>query len=146
MLNVLKTLTSGILEVAKSYKGDWNENDSASPNYVKNRTHWSEITYKQFFNETLQFEEYHWDDWNQSYYMYGPISQCFIPGETYVVKWNGKEYKCVAQQDPYWSNTVLIGNVNLVPDWGYDGIIGHNNEPFFIATNSDYGEMSIYTK
>lgn len=43
MLDVFKTLTSGILEKAKTFKGDWNENNSSSPNYIKNRPFYSEI-------------------------------------------------------------------------------------------------------
>lgn len=31
---------NAVIEKAKTFKGDWNENDPSSPNYVKNRTHW----------------------------------------------------------------------------------------------------------
>ena len=44
MIDSLKTLTSGLLEISKGYKGNWNESDSSSPNYIENKPFYSETT------------------------------------------------------------------------------------------------------
>ena len=95
MLETFKTLISGVLEVAKSYKGDWKENDSSSPNYIKNRTHWTSVENVSVLpSTTLNSMEF-------------VLSSPLVEGITYTVIFNGIEYKCVAKN---YSGYIMIGN------------------------------------
>ena len=122
MLETFKTLISGVLEVAKSYKGDWNENDSSSPNYIKNRTHYTTE------GDVVLFEDYSISIDAEPVIFSPPDDKGLIIGETYKVIWDEIEYNCKAFE---FEGMSVIGNVFIV---------GGNNtgEPFFVATGTAY--------
>lgn len=122
MLEAFKTLISGILEVAKSYKGDWNENDSSSPNYIKNRTHYATE------DETVLFEDYSVSIDAEPLFLSFPGDNGLIIGENYKVIWDEIEYNCQAFEVNGMS---AIGN--SIPMGGND-----TGEPFFVATGITY--------
>lgn len=122
MLEAFKTLISGILEVAKSYKGDWNENDSSSPNYVKNRTHYTTE------DDVVLFEDYSISIESGPVTFPLPDDKGLIIGETYKVIWDEIEYNCQAFEVNGMS---VIGN--SIPMGGND-----TGEPFFVATGITY--------
>jgi hypothetical protein len=117
MLDVLKTLIDGILEKAKTFKGDWNENDSTSPNYIKNKPFWSNIT-EHVLVDNLTSADYN-DGIN--------VPLCnFIIGNTYKVIWNGKVY-----------DNLICHEID-----GYNVIAStQNNCPFYI---DDDGGNDLY--
>ena len=66
---------------------DLSQNDPTQPDYVKNRTHWVEVTggtYAEIFPETSL----------TSTEIYSKLG--LEAGETYTVNWNGVAYECVA--------------------------------------------------
>ncbi len=134
MLDIYKTLISGILEKAKTFKGDWNENDSSSPNYIKNKTHWIEKSEKTLIDTTIPVEDF--DEYGEIFY--APIQKriILVPGETYYVTFNNEEYECVAWANSEINDGVFIGNGSI---YGREGMGG--NEPF---TCDSYPDGSIY--
>ena len=109
---------------------DWNENDPNSPAYIKNRTHWEEVSSGTLLAERSpdMIED------GVAIYAYPCLSIDPSPGVTYTVKYNGTTYTCVGI-DPSiiggLSGGVIIGNI--------DGLMGTGDtgEPFIIALNSE---------
>lgn len=90
MLDVFKTLTSGILEKAKTFKGDWNENNSSSPNYIKNKPFYEEFEYVTYIPEqTVTFIGYRDNE------CYVNIKNIDMPWDCvpYRVTFDGVEYE-----------------------------------------------------
>ena len=115
-----RTIINGLKTYIQKSRGNWNQNDETAADYIKNRTHWSEVSLVEILPEiTIYIEE-----------DYDKISNDITLelGKTYNVTFNGKEYNCTA-----WSNgeAILIGNGSIYG--GRDvasGNIGGNNEPF----------------
>lgn len=123
MQNAFKTLISGILEAAKSYKGDWNENDSSSPNYIKNRTHYA------IEGDVVLFENYSISIESGPVTFPLPDDKGLIIGETYKVIWDEIEYNCKAFE---FEGMSVIGNMANI------GVGNDTGEPFFVATGIAY--------
>lgn len=74
-------------------KSDWFTSDETDPSYVKNRTHWKEIT-KEILVDT--------ETLNASFVPIAPTN-----GETVYVNLNGTQYECVASGD---KDTMTVGD------------------------------------
>ena len=75
-------------------KSDWNQNDENAVDYVKNRTHWVEESREVILSETNETEVMsepiqsgHWGE---------DITKKINVGETYIITFDGVEYKCVS--------------------------------------------------
>lgn len=119
MMNVFKTLTNGILEKAKTFKGDWNENDSSSPNYIKNRPFYEDPNEEIIEKVMVQYTG-HFTPWND----YTPDFKLIL-GKDYIVTVDGVKYtrKCVL--DNY--GDMVLGSFS-VGEEQYDG----TGDPFYI--------------
>ena len=118
MNNYMKTIISGLKQWVSSQKSDWNQSDSNATNYVKNRTHYSEIGEIQVLpTKTLD---------NTYFSLKTPL----IAGEKYTVTFNDVAYQCVAKD---YSGYIMIGN-NAVYEYD-DGVETDTGEPFAIETN-----------
>ena len=119
MLEAFKTLISGILEVAKSYKGDWNENDSSSPNYIKNRTHYATEGEIILLDEKKAYSDYWFD-----------IGESIEVGNEYKVIVDNVEYNC----------TVFEFDGFLAAGAKYDyeiGDVDYSEYPFYFFSEGD---------
>lgn len=146
MLDVLKTLIDGVLEKAKTFKGDWNENDPTSPNYIKNRTHWTEEKEKIIY----VFDNYSFES-TDTYGLYGIEIDynCKTDpevGQTYTVIFDGEEYKCKCNEFNMGGDATseelipcAIGNLSI-PGVGVD-----TGEPFAILFGKAYGYINFIT-
>ena len=125
--------------VVDQVNADWNENNSKSRAYIKNRTHWTDITkiivYRDWGggaytenleNVTLTFE----DGYNDASTLLSGNAyinpNCFLElGRTYYVVWDGVEYECVCTRmvDEWDEETLYIGT--------QDGAC-----PFYVCYNS----------
>lgn len=135
------------------YAADWNQNDPAQPDYVKNRTHYEDengvivplpakylpdgVPYVEeggmveiLPETTVTFDE------DGVGMVEGMIS--LTVDENYTVKWNGREYVCAAQDA---SAGVGPGAVFLGNGTGL-GLVG-NGEPFIVATMPGEGMAAI---
>ena len=114
-------------DVEKKAEGvDWNENDSTSPAYVKNRTHGIYNDGTVILTETILP---YVDDVGM-YMVELPIDLNVTDGLEYTVVFNGVIYECVAIYDENEIyDSVLIGNPALAGKEESDG-----HEPFLVMT------------
>lgn len=108
---------------------DWNQNDETAADYVKNRTHYSEIVTTQFANN-VTVETSGEQPANDPFVM-----SEIIEGATYTVTWDGTTYECIAYfaEGP---NSLSIGNGAV------GGVSGGNEEPFFITIYN--GKLMVF--
>ena len=60
-----------------------------------------------------------------NYQSYVSVAEPFVPGDTYLITWDGTNYECVARNV---GGGILVGNENLF------GIISPSMEPFVMYT------------
>lgn len=81
--NHLKTFYNALVHKMKSFRGNWEQNDPTAEDYIKNRPFYTEEPNEVLYVNKLTRYEY------ENY----PTLPCnFIPGERYIVIWNGKRY------------------------------------------------------
>jgi hypothetical protein len=115
LINVVQTWTK---KKIKESTADWNEGDSNSNSYIKNKPFYeSEEKVKLVPKTTVSIPD------DERYEKLGYFTQ-LEAGKTYYVTLNGVEYECVARNVPD-SGYVLIGNGTVYGD-GNEG----NGEPF----------------
>lgn len=79
----LKTFYNILVQKLKNHRGNWNQNDPAADDYIKNRPFYSEVE-----NVILV------DNLTQSAYDNGEHPNCtFVIGQAYNVTWNGTLYE-----------------------------------------------------
>jgi hypothetical protein len=79
----LKTFYNILVQKLKNHRGNWNQNDPAADDYIKNRPFYSEVE-----NVTLV------DNLTYSAYDNGEYPSCtFVVGQAYNVTWNGTLYE-----------------------------------------------------
>ena len=83
------------VSATESVQPDWNQNDDAAPDYIKNRTHWIEYEYTDVLtNPTMEATDMTEDGVPDVLMIHTEFN--LINGETYVVNYNGTDYECVA--------------------------------------------------
>ena len=113
----------------KIKKPDWNQNDIAAPDYVKNRTHYE----KDAVETTIIPKTTASGKLNMGVYMYGTEYVDISVGESYNVIFDGILYTCIAYYSEAFHHNAI----------GSDAIIGGNggnNEPFLIGVSLKYPE------
>jgi len=91
--------------LTKQVNADWNQNDPTQPDYVKNRTHYEETKATDVFPATTLTVGETKDE------VLLPDCPAFAAGETYVVTWNGTEYKTICfSADAGGTNLLVLGN------------------------------------
>ena len=127
---------NGVLSVSGGGGGvqpDWNQNDSAATDYIKNRPFYTGDPV-----ETVLVEE-STVSFSGSGGMYSAQIQSNFEatvGETYKVSWDGAAYECVCVD---FSNTLFIGNLSIA----FGG--SDTGEPFLMGVANGRG-IGIYTK
>lgn len=91
-------------------QADMAQNDSAEPDYIKNRTHWIEENIIEAVPETTL---------ESNGYIYGSILS-ISSGTRCIVTWEGEEYVCTARRDPNGMYKALVGDMT-------------GNEPFELS-------------
>ena len=115
-------------------QSDWNQNDSAAADYIKNRPF-----YTGDLVQTVLVEESTVSFTNASANLYyGAISTTIelAVGETYEVSWDGAVYECVCKSV---SGFIVIGNMSII------GAGADTGEPFAISPLADNHGTEIYT-
>lgn len=116
MNNYMKTIISGLKQWVSSQKSDWNQNDSSAANYVKNRTHYTDVGEVEVLSKTT------YDDRTGI-----TLKTPFVGGKTYTVLFNDVTYECVAK---YYDGYIMIGN-NAIYEYD-NGDETDTGEPFAI--------------
>ena len=121
-------------EISNLPQPDWNQNDSAAPDYVKNRPFYTGDPV-----ETVLVEESTVTFADTGYGFYAAeFSSTFeaTVGETYKVYWDGAAYECTCVK---FNNGQAIGNLSVA------GSGSDTGEPFLIGIVND-GRIEIATK
>lgn len=117
----LKKLDAKFLPDTVLYQGDWDEKNPDSVNYIRNKPFGEiEIPVNIIPEQLLTI--------TSSYIQIKPNIPQLIAGKTYLVVFNGVEYKCIART---CSGYVLIGNGIIYGD-GHES----NGEPFSCDSHS----------
>lgn len=124
---------------ADQVQADWNENDTESKAYVRNRTHWMESDRKEIYPAMTITPMS--DD--EPMAIIADANAYFpVAGEEVVVNWNGTEYKCTVVPLPIGGFTVsACGNVGMVAEG-----MEVTNDPFamIILHEEDAAEAGYY--
>lgn len=113
---------------------DWNQNDPAAKDYVKNRTHWVETTQKRYRDEALEFGD------STSVFFESPPWEMVV-GQEYSVTWDGVAYVSECKSvSAYGSTFFYIGNSAI----GYGGapFAQNTGEPFCFTSASVYSDSA----
>ena len=103
-------------------RSDWNQNDSTKPDYVKNRTHYTEVREEILFDGDVVF---HHNAQPQTWYPLGKTP--IIEGDIYKVNWNGAVFEC---QATLLENYVGFGNPYVFKPTVYAD--QDNGMPFYV--------------
>ena len=111
-----------------SVQPDWNQNDAAKPDYVKNRPFYTGNPVETVLVEesTVSFA----DQGNGSYG--AQVQSTFVVkvGETYKVYWDGTTYECACVD---FSGSTIIGNLSI------GGLGSDTGEPFIMNVTNGEG-------
>ena len=113
---------------------DWNQNDDAQPDYVKNRPFYTGGPV-----ETVMVEESTVSFSKDSNGLYGAQFQSTFKakvGETYKVYWDGAAYECACVN---FNNILIIGNLSIM------GAGSDTGEPFIIGEFNHEGTQIVTT-
>lgn len=138
--NHIKTLYNALVQKMKGFRGNWEQNDPTADDYIKNRTHWSEIGKTPILDKiTLTVEEA-----GDQFILESAI--VLEAGKTYEIAYNNTIYECEAISSSARSlatlnistfdaasNTVMLGNVSLMTGSGDTG------EPFVLINYPGLG-------
>lgn len=103
-----KTYYRALIQKLKGFRGNWNQNDPTANDYIKNRTHYSEIK-EIFFVEEQTISGFSVMQ-DPIYVVQNPFSFTPVIGNTYTVMWDGESYDCTAYE--YESGAIGLGNEN----------------------------------
>jgi hypothetical protein len=128
----LKTFYNILLQKLKNYRGNWEQNDPTSDDYIKNRPFYSAI------EETVLVDNLSDED-----YQNGKAPGCnFVPGQSYDVIWNGVLYENLVCRFSEGYNVIACSDNGDSPfyidDNGGDGL--------YISCNDGEWTVSIFTK
>ena len=120
------------VEIPYSVQSDWNQNDSAALNYIKNRPFYTGEPVKTVLVEetTVSFA-----DAGGLYIAEFPSTFEATVGDTYTVNWDGTEYECVCS---VFNSMPVLGNLSI-PGAGSD-----TGEPFIMLVSNGKG-LQIHT-
>lgn len=132
--NHLKTFYNALKQKIKDSRGNWNQNDPAADDYIKNRTHYSEgmqeVVVLQYEVDTDAGSATPMDSAGPETYqvLFNPPAnlQSFNVGQKYTVTWNGVTYTCIAKE---FGGIPTLGDPELI-----DGVA--TNKPFCLAIAS----------
>lgn len=122
-------LVSAINEAAASGGVDWAQNDPAAKDYVKNRTHWVEMSYEEkYTNDNAPFVD---NGFGVITFTPDSVTWDLVAGGNYSVVFDGIEYRCVCNSASRYGRTWLwAGNANLGAP--YNEFASNTGEPFLI--------------
>ena len=120
---------------------DWDQNDSAQPDYIKNRPF-----YTEYGDVVVEEQTVTTSDTDEGTFAGLSAVGAMEVGKTYVVVANGVAYDCVAYhpQDEdtgrVYYNYVCAGNASHFAD-AIPGVVGGGDEPFVVVQFDDLYEL-----
>ena len=123
-------LVAAINEAAASGGADWAQNDPTAKEYVKNRTHWVEMSYEEkYTNDNAPFVD---NGFGVIKFTPDSVTWDLVAGDNYSVLFDGNEYRCVCNSASRYGRTWLwAGNAALGAP--YNEFAPNSGEPFLIT-------------
>lgn len=123
-------LVSAINEAAASGGADWAQNDPTAKDYVKNRTHWVEMSYEEkYTNDNAPFVD---NGFGVINFTPDSVTWDLVDRDNYSVLFDGNEYRCVCHSASRYGRTWLwVGNAALGAP--YNEFEPNSGEPFLIT-------------
>lgn len=119
-------------ELLNGAKADWNQNDEAALDYIKNRPFYEESNAWVTLLPSTAYSPFTFSSTYNAYVHETLAAYELTIGKKYRVTWDGTEYECTAQDaSQVMSGAIVLGNASA---FGFDG----NNEPFALATRNGY--------
>lgn len=147
IISAIKPWVSGeIKNASRAGVADWDQNDAEADNYVKNRTHWEEISLDTIIEEqTLTgFSEME----NGIYSVVDVFTINPVVGQIYTVVWDGVSYD-VPMEVITEIGLGYIGNVNyalMLPDGDIPFVIIFAGQIFVATTSQKPHTISVSIK
>lgn len=113
------------VKIPEPVQPDWNQNDPEAPDYVKNRTHWTETKREIVVEETTI---------TGANGQFTVINALKTDGK-YIVNYNGTEYECMPKTDP--SGDLALGNLSIAKS-----TLENTGEPFLLTGMSSAGAIT----
>lgn len=110
-------------------QSDWNQNNPTAPDYVKNRTHYTETVDSELIPKT----DHTFGVGPMGVYSMATVD--LVEGNTYTVMWDEQEYECICYQT---GNGLAIGCSTFIGVEGFD-----NGEPFVFDVNIGTGATIV---
>lgn len=110
------------LEQKFVHNADWEQYNPDGEGYIKNRTHYENITIKSLLPQGTEISVSGSSDYGNPY---GQFMLNLTEGKKCVVNYDGTEYICYTR---IINNYLTLGNSALMPRYENEG----NNEPFYI--------------
>lgn len=123
-------LVAAINEAAASGGADWAQNDPTAKDYVKNRTHWVEMSYEEkYTNDNAPFVD---NGFGVINFTPDSVTWDLVDRDNYSVLFDGNEYRCVCHSASRYGRTWLwVGNAALGAP--YNEFEPNSGEPFLIT-------------
>lgn len=123
-------LVAAINEAAASGGADWAQNDPTAKDYVKNRTHWVEMSYEEkYTNDNAPFVD---NGFGVIKFTPDSVTWDLVAGDNYSVLFDGNEYRCVCNSASRYGRTwIWAGNAALGAP--YNEFAPNSGEPFLIT-------------
>lgn len=139
MINTFKNLSNALLEKIKSYTPDWNENDSSSSHYIKNKPFYIVKDSYKTEGRVIIAEEHRIVPNPEVIDGYSITTLAPLRlGQTYIVTVNGVEYvpAPAAKHSDTDGEFCFIGNTTLFPADNIKNKVD-TGEPFFIMWSDE---------
>ena len=123
-------LVAAINEAAASGGADWAQNDPTAKDYVKNRTHWVEMSYEEkYTNDNAPFVD---NGFGVIKFTPDSVTWDLVAGDNYSVLFDGNEYRCVCNSASRYGRTWLWAG-NAAFGAPYNEFAPNSGEPFLIT-------------
>lgn len=120
------------IEIPEQTQSDWNQNDEATLDYIKNRPFYEESNAWVTLLPSTAYSPFTFSSTYNAYVYETLAAYELTIGKKYRVTWDGTEYECTAQDaSQVMSGAIVLGNASA---FGLDG----NDEPFALATRNGY--------
>lgn len=129
-----KTYYNALIQKLKGFKGNWNQNDPTADDYIKGRTHYSEIKSSvEYFSNSAVIIENGWAEYNASV-------PC-IKGQEYTVIFNDISYNLTLRQIQnfyFLGNLAYLGESDGIDEEVPFGVLLGDNYAVIFAENGTY--------
>lgn len=137
-----KTFYNALIQKMKDFRGNWDQNDPAADDYIKNRPFYTEHGVEVTVLPETSFEPNSISN-NVCAYSFTTIQSLEV-GKSYNVIFNGETYSCVGYENANMAGFVVLGNIMIISSMIDTTGATDTGEPFLFISQ-DGNAAYIYT-